>query len=377
MPPQPPDQPIALTTWLLIFVIPLAIWILIFLLREKCAVEVYVVWYAFALFFVGFSFLGAYAWKNNIAVRCIFGQYAWVFDWLTDWNAEFWMVLVFLGLVVLPQWLTYFLSGLSGDATPPWLVSQAHDVAMWSLIKTVASLSGIALAGFLWAQGKFDLSRLIEAETFLLVSFALLAYRYVFLRRAKEEFASAVKAVSLASFVLSALESLPSRWPQLSLALQNSREWMILQNRWEWRIFSGLVKYSTRTMLKMQSYRRRLHKYFTQYTETTSSTTPTIFDQANRRATEALTTVIVQVLRDPRVKSEIVDQTSDSAVEALTKALEDPRVTSAMVQATTRVFETLTTGTVQAPEIPRVASAPAKSAELNTQDERSDGAERT
>src|SRR4051812_39494226 len=145
MPPQPPDQPIALATWLLIFVIPLAIWILIFLLREKHPVEVYVVWYAFALFFVGFSFLGAYAWKNNIAVRNIFGQYEWVFDWLTDWNAEFWMVLVFLGLVVLPQWLTYFLSGLSGDATLPRYVSQATDVAMWSLIKTVASLSGIAL----------------------------------------------------------------------------------------------------------------------------------------------------------------------------------------------------------------------------------------
>ena len=237
------------------------------------------------------------------------------------------------GCVVLPQWLTYFLSGLSGDATLPRYVSQATDVAMWSLIKTVASLSGIALAGFLWAQGKFDLRRLIEAETFLLVSFALLAYRYVFLRKAKDEFASAVEAVWKASFVLSTLESLAGRLPQLPLPL----------NSWEWRIFSGLMRYSTRTIRKMQSYRIRLHKYFTQYTETTS-TTPTIFDQANRRAAEALTTVIVQVLRDPRVKSEIVDQTSSSAVEALTKALEDPRVTSAMDQATRRVFETLTTG---------------------------------
>ena len=154
------DQLIALTTWPLIFVIPLVIAIFIFLLRENHSTEVYVVWYFFALFFVVFSFLSAYAWKNNKTVNDIFGQFAWgewVYNELTDWNAEVWLVLVFLGLVLLPQWLAYLLSGLSRSASPPLFVLQATDMATWSLIKTLASLSGIKLAGFLWAQGKLDL----------------------------------------------------------------------------------------------------------------------------------------------------------------------------------------------------------------------------
>jgi hypothetical protein len=81
--PPPPDPPIALATWLLIFVIPLVISIFIFLLRKDRPTEVYVVWYAFALFFVAFSFLSAYAWLNNKTVKDVFGQFAWASGYMT------------------------------------------------------------------------------------------------------------------------------------------------------------------------------------------------------------------------------------------------------------------------------------------------------
>jgi hypothetical protein len=183
--PPPLDQPIALAT--IIFVIPLVISLCIFRLRKDHPTEIYIVWYFFALLFVAFSFLHAYAWIKETTVDGIFGQFAWgkwVYHSLTDWKAEVLLVLVFLGLVALPQLSAYILSGLSGSASRPMLVLQATDMAIWSLIKTLASLSGITLAGFLWAQDLSrlitaeNLSRLIGAEIFLFVSFALLVYRH-------------------------------------------------------------------------------------------------------------------------------------------------------------------------------------------------------
>lgn len=147
-------------------------------LRKTHPTEIYVVWYAFSFFFVAFFFLGAYARIKHITVEDIFRKFPcgdWAYNSLTDWSAEFLLILIFLGLVALPQWLAYFLSGLSGSATRPKFVWQAHDVAIWSLIKTVASLSGIALAGFFWT--KFDLPTLFHATGFLSASFVLLACR--------------------------------------------------------------------------------------------------------------------------------------------------------------------------------------------------------
>jgi hypothetical protein len=329
MPPLP-DQLIALATWLLIFIIPLVISIFIFLLRKDHPTEVYVVWYAFSLFFVVFSFLSAYAWKNNKTVNDIFGQFAWgewVYNWLTDWNADVWLVLVFLGLVVLPQLSAYLLSGISGSASPPMLILQAKDMALWSLIKTLASLSGITLAGFLWTQGKFDLSRLIEAERFLLVSFALLFYRYVLFRGAVEKLRRWIRRSALEL----AVHALPFLSPLLTLhSIANRKE------RWYMR-----------TMFKMQFYMSELHSYFIKYRKT-MSTTPTALEQARSSAAEALTTAIVRVLQDSRVKSEISIQ-ARGASEALVQALRDaaPTIIEQARSSASDALKTLITQAVQ------------------------------
>jgi hypothetical protein len=237
-------------------------------LREEHATKIYVVWYCFSLSFVAFSFLGIHARIENIAVEDIFGQFSWVYVWLTGFRAEVVTVAVFLGLVVLPQWLAYFFSGISGCATRPMFVSQATDVAMWSLIKTVAAISGITLAGFVWAKGKFDPSQLIQALAFLFLSFLLLSIRHL----------------HITSRVRDHLElNLPLN---LSINLFD--------------IVSRLLQAA--------------HKYiFGRYS---GSTTPTALEQARSSASEALTTAIVQVLQDRRVKSEISDQ-ARSAFEAL------------------------------------------------------------
>lgn len=328
----PLGQPIP---FVVIFVILFLIGRCIFHLRKAHPTEIYVVWYAFSLFFVAFSFLGAYAWKNNTAVKDVFGQFAWVYDWATDIRAEVVMVVVFVGLVVLPQWVTYVLSGLSGSATLPKFVSQATDVAMWSLIKTVASLSGIALAGFFWASGRFELSRLVEAEFFLLVSFALLAYRYVYFWKAIDDLSRSL-TIRFASF--------GEMFRHLAFAKAKDDLSRL-------RTFCRKVRDYRYSRPKLSSF-RNVHDYFTKYSAT-ASPTPTIVDRASSSASEALTTVTVQVLRDPGVKSAIVDQASSSAVEALTQVLRDPKVKSAIVdQTSSSAVEALT----QVLRDPRVSS---------------------
>jgi hypothetical protein len=147
-------------------------------LRVGHATKVYVVWYTFSLSFVAFSFLGIFARIEGKDVEALFGQFAWVYEWLTGFGAEVATVAVFLGVVIFPQLLAYFFSGLSGCASRPMFVSQATDVATWSLIKTVAGISGISLAGFFW-DGNFHPVRLLQALAFLFLSFLLLFIRHV------------------------------------------------------------------------------------------------------------------------------------------------------------------------------------------------------
>lgn len=69
-----------------------------------------------------------------------------VHHYLTDVDDEFRLVAAVVYLAIGPQLLTYLLSGLSGSATPPKFVRQIGTIAIWSVIKFVAALSGILLA---------------------------------------------------------------------------------------------------------------------------------------------------------------------------------------------------------------------------------------
>jgi hypothetical protein len=99
-----------------------------------------------------------------------------VLNWLRDGEGELKLVLVMVGLVVLPQWLTYVLSGLSGSASPPVFVSQVTDLAIWSLVKFSAALAGIVTAEpvvKLVMDGSFDGRSILDTIGLLGVAFLL------------------------------------------------------------------------------------------------------------------------------------------------------------------------------------------------------------
>ena len=273
----------------------------IWLLREDHAREIYIIWYMFFLFFVIFCVLHAYARVNNVALKDAFGRqggefFASAYDYLTNFEAEVAMVLTIFVLAVVPQWLTYIISGLSGSATPPKFVSQVTDIAMWSLIKFMAALGGVMLAAIIW-EGKFHPYRLVEMVTMLGCAFSLVIWR----RDSPPFFSKLSRRGYFAKF-------------------------------------------------------RSFHKFFTRYNRPTTSTTPTSLDQARLDQASsgafelALTTGIIQALR--------CAASSGAFERALTtgiaQALRDAGVTSATTpagldRASSGAFErALTTSIVQA-----------------------------
>jgi hypothetical protein len=153
------DQPLDLGTFfilevgffLLSYLSPVTLPLLIFALRKNHVHEIYVIWLFFSFFFVLFFFLHVLAAESHVELEGVFGPsekatFTAVLGYLRDGEAEIKMVLAIVGLVVLPQWMTYILSGLSGAASPPLFVSQITSLAIWSLVKFSAALAGILMA---------------------------------------------------------------------------------------------------------------------------------------------------------------------------------------------------------------------------------------
>jgi hypothetical protein len=142
------------------FLSPFWLCLLILGLRKTHPQHIYVIWFVFSLSFVAFFFLYLVAAHYQVKPEELFGEWAkgilvTVFSFMRDGEAEIKLVLAFVGIVVLPQALTYLLSGLSGSASPPVFVSQTADLATWSLVKFSAGLAGILLADWLvdWIIG--------------------------------------------------------------------------------------------------------------------------------------------------------------------------------------------------------------------------------
>ena len=113
--------------------------------------EIYAIWYVFSLLFLIFLALHAISGRTGKEITDLFGEpYAGamklVYNSLTNVQDELVLVSAFVYLAVAPQILAYILSGLSGSATPPRWVRQIGTIAIWSLLKFLAALSGILLA---------------------------------------------------------------------------------------------------------------------------------------------------------------------------------------------------------------------------------------
>ncbi len=132
---------------------------------------------AFTLFYIvgGIDNLGNYQGKNG-------ERFFNFLNFFLDFNSEFAIIIGLLLLLVLPQLITYVLSGLSGCASNIIFLRGGSIIAFWTLIKSFATASGIliglvAAINYYGLQGVdfFTLSRMfIFSQMLALTAFAFL-----------------------------------------------------------------------------------------------------------------------------------------------------------------------------------------------------------
>jgi hypothetical protein len=100
------------------------------MLRKSHPHEIYIILVPLlSLFFVLFFFVFVLAEERHVFPEELLGE-SWrpflaaLLKDLRDGEAEVKMVLALVSLAILPRWLTYILSGLSGSASPPLFISQ-------------------------------------------------------------------------------------------------------------------------------------------------------------------------------------------------------------------------------------------------------------
>jgi hypothetical protein len=105
-------------------------------LRKHHAQQLYIVWYMFSLAFTAFVAIEIYVnvvggferALGGTGVTFLFRAYSY----MTNFYDKVAFVAIVLGMVTLPQLLTYVLSGLSGSAIRPIFVSHFTQFAVWS-----------------------------------------------------------------------------------------------------------------------------------------------------------------------------------------------------------------------------------------------------
>ncbi len=173
------------TTWYGSIVFSLLLLMAIFVLSHRHSREIYIIWYIFSFFF--WIFVGLYAFVARVEeefTEYVVGQpvadaFIIIYNYLTDVQGEVRLIGAVVVLAVLPQLSAYVLSGLSGSATPPMFVRQISRIAIWSLIKFVATLSGILLAYppvQFFLGYKVDTSKVFQGIFLISVAFILAAW---------------------------------------------------------------------------------------------------------------------------------------------------------------------------------------------------------
>jgi len=166
--------------------------------------EIYAVWYVWSLFFLVFLALYYYAEglcsdlpdalekaKDCEALVKVIGRPAaeWiesVYDYVTNIRNEVILVLGFVYLALGPQFLAYCLGALSGSATTPLFVRQIRFLAVMSLVKFLAGLSGILLAHVaakLSLEKPINLPDVAQAQVALVAAFGILFFEDAYFER--------------------------------------------------------------------------------------------------------------------------------------------------------------------------------------------------
>jgi hypothetical protein len=150
-----------------------------FRLREKHAGEIYLIWYINTFFFLLFLGMGWVAEKHSARLIEVCGSYEQacktIYDYLTDIRGETSLIFIGVGLAIVPQVLTYVLSGLSGAASAPKFVLEVETLALWSFVKFTAALGGILIAepfARLVTGSKVEIVEFLPGPIYTLVAFS-------------------------------------------------------------------------------------------------------------------------------------------------------------------------------------------------------------
>lgn len=123
-------------------------------LRRKHPGHVFTIWYAFWLMLILFSGLFYYVWANERSIpgsmlsgsSPVGGFIVWFQKTSMDFHDERYLIASIYIVVVLPQVLSYLVSGIFGCANRLVLVEWITAAVTWLLIKFLAVLSGILMA---------------------------------------------------------------------------------------------------------------------------------------------------------------------------------------------------------------------------------------
>ncbi len=126
--------------------------------------QVAVIWYGFSLALTGTLLVGLWAEHTGAIDSSGFPQgdegklVLRAFNFFLDLNGEVTIIVGFLALLILPQFISYVLSGLSGCAWDLYLLREASKYAYIFIVKSFATVSviltGLVIIGLIssWKQ---------------------------------------------------------------------------------------------------------------------------------------------------------------------------------------------------------------------------------
>jgi hypothetical protein len=166
---------------------------LIMAVRRDHAHHVHTLWYVFSLTLCSVSVLFFYIHENARTLASTplngttaIGQIVVILMKASmDVREELYILATLSALLILPQVLSYLISGIFGCGSPPILVSTISRIVTWSLIKFFCVLSGILAAQSIAALYAAPLLtpkeapvRLVEAAFMIALSFATMVMYY-------------------------------------------------------------------------------------------------------------------------------------------------------------------------------------------------------
>jgi hypothetical protein len=182
-------SPVTLSFMGLVFVVALCLSILA--VRRDHPDHVHALWYVFSLTFCAMSVLFFYIYEHSRAIQStplggMTGTIAVTFMKASmDVREEIYILLTAGALLILPQILSYLISGIFGCGSPPILVSTVSRVVTWSLIKFFCVLSGmlaaqstLALYGEPYLRLKDAPVKFVEALLMICLSFLIMSMYY-------------------------------------------------------------------------------------------------------------------------------------------------------------------------------------------------------